>query len=163
MIILCPKAFAGKELMYERRFVRHYIAKTGEKGMVCNKTWSSFRWRITNTKDPEVAEKIITNFRGSFTPENMKLTDEFQEQDPLDCDLDELIESTKDLVNRKWADIDYFIVQDETDFQDTKVKPITLSEFFVQCMQDDDKRHIVEDFMIKEVRENMLSEESVPE
>jgi len=154
MIILCSKSFAGKGAVFERDFLMYYLSKVcnkPQKAFVANEVWEAFRFRVLeNSDDKEVAERIIATFRGTFSPEDLRLNDNFDEQAPKkDYDEQELIERTRSFVDRKWADVEFFITQEPEKYSGLKVKIRTLGEFYVECMNDDKLRTSIIDFSIK--------------
>ena len=154
MIILCPKAFAGKNLTSERDFLRYYLSKVGQKAIVANEVWDAFRFRyIEHASTPEVANNIIANMRGTFVPETLRLKDNFEEIDPKDYDEHTMMVKTKNLIERRWAEIDFFITQESDNYLSLTHKPkiIKLQEFLVECINDISKRDIVESYYRDEV------------
>lgn len=157
MIVTCSKAFAGSESAHERDFLKYYLSKTGQKAVLANEVWSSFRFRILKKSDDlELVEKVITHRRGKFCPEDVKLTEEHQEEEPIDYDESVLFEKTKSLVNRRWADIDFFITQEPKKYSlDNSVNIMTLSEFYFYCMTNSATRELVEEFNVRLVIDQM--------
>ena len=153
MIVLCPLAFAGKELIFERRFLVSYLSGTGKKGVVANEVWDAFRYRHIQNSSPEVAEKIIVHMRGSFKPENFRLNRDYEEVEPKDTTNEDMINKTKNLLQRRWAEIELFITQEPEKYQGLEYKPktLTLQGFLEECMNDMSTRHIVEAYFHKEI------------
>src|SRR3989344_7725709 len=145
MIVLCPLAFAGKDLTSERDFLRYYLSKIGQKAIVSNEVWDAFRFRKAQTTSPEIANNIIAYMRGTFEPETLKLKANFEEVDPQDSDEQKMFEKTKNLLERRWAEIDFFITQEPEKYTGLTHKPkiIKLQGFLIECMDDTSKRDIV--------------------
>ena len=152
MIVLCPLAFAGKDLTFERRFLISYLSRTGKKGIVANEVWDAFRFRHIQSSTLEVAEKIIVHMRGSFKPENFRLKLNYEEEEPKDSTNEVMLAKTKSLLERTWAEIEIFITQEPEKYQGLEHQPkmVTLQEFLEQCMGDINTRHIVEDYFLRE-------------
>lgn len=135
IIFLCPKALAGIDCKYEHGFLIDYLGMSGTKAKIANEVWDTFRHRIlSKNTDKKVAERIISHFRGFFEPETIKLKSDFTEEDPISVDEKTMLEKTKDFINRKGAEINYFICQDPDKYQGLNKKPITLQQFLVEMM-----------------------------
>lgn len=153
MIVLCPQAFAGKELTLERNFLIYYFSEVGNKGVIADEVWDAFRYRITQ-KYPQNANKVIASRRGSFRPENFRINPKnFEEVEPKDYDDGDMCNKTRNLLERRWAEVELFITQEPSKYSDLEYKPktITLQEFLAECMGDLNKRVIVENFFHREV------------
>ena len=149
MIVLCAKSLAGKELNMERDFLKYYLSRTGQKAVLADEVWEAFRFRVKKASTEEIAEKIITHFRGVFEPENLKLNAEFQEEEPNNHKDEKLYEITKDLVKRKWAEISFMITQEPEKFDGLKVRRFTLEEFYLKCMEEEPLRELIRKFSLK--------------
>ncbi len=151
MIVLCPKSFAGTESEFERGFLKHYLSRKREKAVVANEVWDTWRHNITMRYE-ENAQILIGHFRGWFEPEaGYQLKEDFTEKDPIHVDTEVMIQKTKELVSRRWADIQYFVTQEPTKYVGLKIKPISLLEFYVACMNSPADREIVLEYSVKSV------------
>ena len=155
MLVLCPKAFSSNDgLSYEREFLKYYLSKTGKKAVIANEIWETFRYKLKKTNPEEkTANRLIAEFRGIFEPEELKIDENHQEVEPEnEHNIDELNEKTKDLLERRWADIEIFITTDTQKFEATKkVKMMTLQEFLLNSMNN--YRSLFEEFNGKVIRE----------
>ena len=98
-------------------------------------------------KLPDSAEDIITEIRGSFEPENSDLNSNNQEEEANDYTEQELIDKTNDLINRKWAEIDLFLTEEDHKYPNShKLKTSNLNGFLYECMKDSNLRPLVESF-----------------
>jgi len=63
------------------------------------------------------------------------------------------VKATKFFIERNWADIDIAITSEEIDLSKVKniqnVNTMSLNEFYLYCMNDDDTREMLESFWIK--------------
>jgi len=84
-----------------------------------------------------------------FEPEELRLNPKtFQEDAPVDHDDKQLIETTKSLLIRKWADIDFFITSEKDKYKDgSKIKCFSLTDFFVEVQGMPEYRHLMNDFV----------------
>jgi len=157
MIVLCPKAFSSADdLGHHRNFLKYYLSRKGVKAIVANEVWETFRFKIIKDNKPEVANKLIAEFRGIFGPEETNIDKNHQEVPPKkEYDTNALIEKTKDLLTRRWADIDLFITTEPEKFKTIKnIEISTLPEFLLSFTEDESSRKIVEEFLGAMQREN---------
>jgi|GEM_PF-2752748 len=65
-----------------------------------------------------------------------------------------MIDKTKNLIKRRWADIDFFITTEPDKFQNiADIEIITLQEFLIGFMDKDRGRKLLEEFWCKTERE----------
>jgi hypothetical protein len=150
MIVLCPKAFSSADgLSHEREFLKYFLSRAGKKAFVANEVWETFRFKlINNNHDRDKVNKAIAEFRGVFQPEETILTEEHQEEEPkAEHTLDVMVEKTKDLIKRRWADIEMFITTEPDKFSGiANIEIITLQEFFFSFMSKDSDRRLLEEY-----------------
>ena len=138
MIVLCHQAFAGIGSTFEKEFLKHYLIKVDDKAIVANKVWNSWRFTVIKKYGIETAEKLIVHARGKFEPELIQLNENFEELEPIDCTDEERILATRDLLERKWGEIKYFITSEPEKYVDIKhVEPITFNDFYLEMMDRD--------------------------
>ena len=158
MIVLCPKAFSSADgLSHEREFLKYFLSRTGKKAFVANEVWETFRFKLINdtSNSGKNLDKTIADFRGVFQPEEMKKDEQHQEVEPQrEHSLATMIEKTKDLIKRRWADIEIFITTEPATFAGiADIEIVTLQEFLIGFMEKDSDRRILEEFWGKIQRE----------
>lgn len=153
-IVLCPRALTKGPGSIEWLFLRDYLSRLGDRGIVANKTWSALRARII-AKHGAHADRIIAELRGSFGPETQRLQADYQEEPPVDSPDDELIAATRDLVDRRAAEISLFIAQDPPHYQgiDT-IHPVTLEQWFYARMSNPADRDMMQAFLERYAHRN---------
>jgi len=159
LIILDHLALASKpdSAIYPRDYLKFYLSASDNKATVSNEVWEAFRWRINeeNKSDQSVAEEIIAVYRGIVEPEVLFLNDDFTEKEPTrDYTDEELVESTKELIQRKRFKIKYFITDAEDKYRSIlgDVYSNTVEEFYYHCMGEMD---LIEEF--NQVTDNIKS------
>ncbi len=166
MIILCPKALVSlfstdidPESGLEKEFIKRMFSKCVPKAIVPNEVWEAFRYRIkNNSENKENAEQVIAFCRSMIEPEFEKLNEEYQEIEPAqDYTSEELIEKTKELIQRKYAEIDILITPNPEIFQslpETRdITLLTIDGYYTYNMVKIDKRHWIEGFLSEIQRE----------
>jgi hypothetical protein len=157
MIVLCPRAFSAADgLSHERDFLKYFLSRTGRKGIVANEVWETFRFRVKKTNNNEnLVEKTIAEFRGIFNPEELIVDENHREKEPeKEHDTKVLIEKTRDLLKRRWADIEMFVTTEPDKFNDIEnISILSLQEFLLTFMDNDNGRKLLEEFWGKIQRE----------
>jgi hypothetical protein len=157
-IFLCPKTFslANSAGSLEGKFLKYYLGRKGIKAKLSNELWEAFCFRLMDKSgNKQNAEELITEQRGYFEPENEKRDNETHEEINAKRDYNngELVKATKFFIERNWADIDIAITSEEIDLSKVKniqnVNTMSLNEFYLYCMNDDDTREMLESFWIK--------------
>lgn len=155
MIVLCPKAFSSNDgLRQEREFLKYFLSRKGEKGIIANEVWETFRFNLIENNSEDKADQTIADWRGIFEPEETKIGEDFREIPPTGKHtLDQLMEKTEDLLRRRWADIDLFITTNGERFQkvveEKGIEMVPLQEFLFSSMEDQRSRNIMVDFWEK--------------
>jgi len=155
MIVLCPKTLGGKENSLQREFLWFYLSKEAEEAIVSNEIWEAFRLRIKKkwVSSPLTAEKIINHVRGFARPENTILKGYEEEEPKRDYSDKELMNATKNLVERNWANVNFFIVETEEEIKKYKFRQNinikSLPGFYVNCMNSERGRRLIEEFTNK--------------
>jgi len=154
-IFLCPKAFrSNDDFSLQRDFLQYYISRKGIKATITDELWEAFRFRISqaNENNETIIEGILADLRGSYLPENLR-TDKITFQEiPAEKDYtdEELIASTNSFIERNWADIDLFITINPDKYSEKtsekQVKVMTLEDFYLDCMNDQETRELMEAF-----------------
>ncbi|MBS3135324.1 hypothetical protein J4401_00010 [Candidatus Woesearchaeota archaeon] len=136
MIVLCHKAVSGRGSLFEHSFLMNFLITNNKKAVVANEVWDAFRFRVNKmaSGNKEYAEKYIVHFRGKIEPEVCRLNNDYQENEPQDYSDEILVEKTKDLVDRKWADIEDFITQEPDKYTGLRKTPKTLKRFYLDCL-----------------------------
>jgi len=147
-IVLCPRALTKGPASIEWLFLRDYLSRLGDRGIVADKTWSALRARIIAKHGEARAEGIIAELRGSFAPETQRLQADYQEEPAVDYPDDELIIATRDLVDRRAAEIGLFIAEDPTTFQGIDaIHSVTLDQWFYARMNNPADREMMQAFL----------------
>jgi len=162
MIFICPKALSSNDGENdEREFLKYYLSKYNKRAKLTNEVWETFRYKVIDGSDSnrEGAYDFIAEYRGIFEPETLKLNEEFQEvKATKDYSIEEMRESVNSFITRNWADIDIFITQEKEKYQDVcdkyKIKVMNLSEFFLDFMDNDGGRALLESYWVKKIHEN---------
>lgn len=159
MIVLCPKSLAslfstgGDSSWLEKEFMKRMFSKCIPRAVVPNEVWEAFRFRIINSSpNKQNAEQMIAFFRSMITPEFEKLDENYQEIEPAkDYTNAELIEKTKDLVKRKYAEIEIFITSEPELYQDApeivNITILSVESYYTYHFVNVHKRHWVEEFL----------------
>lgn len=156
MIVLCPKAFSSNDgLSHERDFLKYFLSKTGEKGIIANEVWETFRLKMFNSgADLNKIKGRIADFKGIFSPEEEKIGNDHQEIIPTnEYKLETLVDKTKNLLERRWAEISLFITTEPEYYEDViktrGIEMLTLQEFLLSNMRLDKNRSLLEEFWNK--------------
>ena len=155
MIVICHKSLDSVGLDLERDFLKNHLARTSKKhAVVANEVWDTWRNKVLSKYQGSASKQLIGLYRGWVQPEIIYLDENYKEREPkLIVKEEGMIEKTKDLVDRKWADIDVFITETPEKYGSVKVKMMTLGEFFLNAMNDENKRPLIEGFMRRRVQE----------
>lgn len=158
MYILCPKAV--KQYLYSETpypdagFLKEFFSNT-EKCVVANEVWETMRyvWLFKSSNIKNAKEQMV-HFRGFLRPEETIRGSDSEEIIPnTEHNNDILIGKTKELIERNYADIDFFITPDKDKFKDVKnidkVRIINVEEFFIWCMDEEKYRKIMERYFTK--------------
>ncbi len=146
-IVLCSKAFAGKDNMFYREFLRFYLLTHSEYATVANEVWDTWKFKI-HQQYPTNASQIITHRRGYIRPENNRLNPTtFREPEPKDYS-SQLFDKTGDLVKRIWAEVSIFITEEPETYKSLKsvVKMMNLEEFYLSQMETEEGRNLLQQF-----------------
>ncbi len=157
--VVCPKSIPLiNSGTYFGSFVFHFLRKNQIKAVVPNECWMSFKFRVrkkfserfSGTNVTTKTEEYLAKVRGWLRPES-PLLDKFGRDIMPTADFDDqiLIDKTRHLVDRKWQIINYFIAQKKDEFEDAKITPKSIEEFFPFCLskpKDSNARIIAEDF-----------------
>lgn len=160
MIILCPKALVSlfstdisPTSGLEKEFIKRMFSKCIPKAIVPNEVWEAFRYRIKNNSENKTnAEKVIAFCRSIVEPEFEKLDNDYQEIEPAkDYTPEELIEKTKELIQRKYAEIEILITPNPEVFQNIPevrdITILTIEGYYMYNMVNMHKRHWIEEFL----------------
>ncbi|HLC20021.1 MAG TPA: hypothetical protein VJK72_03815 [Candidatus Nanoarchaeia archaeon] len=138
-IVICPKTIPKIEGTYEGQFLFSFLKKYGGKCVIANECWSAFKYRIQKKYearfDTEIANNKTAEFlarrRAWIIPEN-ELLNKFGQDiiPPTDYSSEILTDKTKDIINRKWRIINYFITEEPSKYEGLKIKACTLQQFF---------------------------------
>lgn len=159
-IVICPKVVSKVEnSTYHGLFLKYYLKRRNMKAIMPNEAWGALKFRIhllySERFDEEIAkekaQENVATLREWLSPEN-EILNRFGKDiiKGADCSYSMLTEITKNLVDRKWAVIKFFISEDDGAFSGMKVQPITLFDFFNECLKSDVHsidRIIVQDFV----------------
>ena len=162
MIFLCPKALSSKDGEDdEREFLKYYLSKSNKRAKLTNEVWETFRYKTIDGSgtNKEGAYELIAEFRGIFEPEILKLDGEFQEIEATqDYSIEKMRESVNSFLIRNWADIDIFITQEKEKYNEVcdkyNIRIMNLSEFFLDFMDNDGGRSLLESYWVKKIHEN---------
>jgi len=136
VIVLDHKALASsKPGIYERDYLKFYLSVTSQKAIVSNRVWESFRKNIISKNGPDMAQEIIATYRGIVQPETVFFDDNFEEKQPEKVYTEEeLIESTKDLLDRYEYRVRYFICGGNKPDYPNNIYVLEVEEFYYHCM-----------------------------
>lgn len=162
MIFLCPKALSSNDGENdEREFLKYYLSRSNKRAKLTNEVWETFRYKIIDGSgsNKDGAYELIAEFRGIFEPETLKLDEKFQEVEAIkDYSIDEMRESVNSFLKRNWADIDIFITQEKEKYKEVcdkyGIRVMNLSEFFLDFMDNDRGRALLESYWVKKIHEN---------
>lgn len=160
MIIICPKALSSNENSHERNFLKFYLSVQGKKVKIANEVWETFRYKIiNNSQNKQSAYDTIADYRGIVEPEFPNIGKDFQETDPEKEYLPkEMQDKTKDFLKRMGDDVDLFITQEPEIYKEIcsekKINVMTLSEFLIDCMNNERGRNTLLSYWNKIQEEN---------
>ena len=150
MILLCPKALSSNDGDgHEREFLKYYLSAENKKAKLTNEVWETFRYKVvTNSTNNDGAMNLIAWYRGIFEPEITRIGADFQEVEAsTEHNTTQMRDSVINFLKRNWADITVFITQEKQIYQEVcnqnGINMMTLSEFYLDCMDTDGGRDIL--------------------
>ena len=150
MLFLCPKALSSNDSnSFERDFLKYYLSIKNEKATITNEVWETFRYKIlTNSSNKAGAISRITEYRGIYKPEILKLKDNFEEVEAVkEYNTSEMRNSVISFLKRNWADIDIFITPEPQVYKEVcdeyGINVMTLQEFYLDCMNNEWGRNVL--------------------
>jgi hypothetical protein len=158
MIVLCPKVFASAPpdsvTQHHKEFLEHYLTIKKIRATVANEVWDNWRHKIKTKYGNIVGDDVISHRRGLYSPEVVRLNQDFTEVEPKPCDDVTMLQKTISLANRRWLDIDYLIVDNPLEFSSVgregrELRIVTLSTFWIEVTSTMEGRLMYEAFCQK--------------
>ena len=156
MIVFCPEDFidqvSGKKVHWlERGFIKFVVSEVRTKLIIANETWETFRFKIlADSPDKDEANNLIASFRSIFEPEEIFLDEKHQEKPATqEYSKTTMIEKTKNLIERKYADIEIIITKDRVEYKECSknIPCMDAEDFFIHCMSIPRYRDIIEKYL----------------